>query len=303
MSAVTKQLEIEKGAYLISLAISKCLLDETRGCIVGRNGTVELQSLLGWMKRGSLDPMLLPTLERNAGVFSNDPEVLLEWAQEYFEANKMADIMAAGWYTPLAKQETDLFQTWNPSCSLVPLRSLEPYYVKPELRWTKLLAGRRVAVVSSFTETMKKQLVARQAVWGAAADSLLPASTEFQFFQTGYAPSLALGRAGWSPAAASWKDAVDRLEREILASECRIVLIGCGGLGLPLAYRLRRHGKIVIVLGGAIQVLFGIKGKRWASHDVIGKFWNAAWVWPSEAETPLGATLVEGACYWGEGRT
>ena len=299
MSAVTKQLEIEKGAYLITLQISKCLLDETRGCIIGRNGTIELQSLLGWMKRGEIDPSLSFPLERNAGVFPRDPERLNEWAQEYFEANKMADTMAAGWYTPLAKHETDLFQTWNPSCSLVPLRALEPYYVKPELRWTKLLAGRRVAVVSSFTETMKKQLGKRQAIWGASAESLLPSTAEFQFFQTGYAPSLALGRAEWSPAAASWKEAVDRLESEILASGCRIVLIGCGGLGLPLAYRLRRVGKIVLVLGGAIQVLFGMKGKRWASHDVIGKFWNDAWAWPSDQETPMGATLIEDACYWG----
>lgn len=299
MSAVVKQLEIEKGAYDINLHISKCLLDETRGCIIGRNGTIELQSLLGWIKRGSLDSTLLSTLERNAGVFSKDREVLNEWAQEYFEANKIADIMAAGWYMPLVKHETDLFQTWNPSCSLIPLRSLEPYYVKPQLRWTNLLAGRRVAVVSSFTETMKKQLEVREAVWGTSADTLLPPTTEFQFFQTGYAPRLALGRAEWSPACASWKDAVDRLEADIVTSQCRIVLIGCGGLGLPLACRLRRHGKIVIVLGGAIQVLFGIKGKRWATHDVIGKFWTESWVWPSEQETPMGATLVEDACYWG----
>ena len=53
-----------------------------------------------------------------------------------------------------------------------------------------------------------------------------------------------------------------------------------------------------IVMGGAIQCLFGIKGRRWETHSVIGKFWNDAWVWPAEGETPVGAVTIEGACYW-----
>jgi hypothetical protein len=52
------------------------------------------------------------------------------------------------------------------------------------------------------------------------------------------------------------------------------------------------------VLGGATQVLFGIKGKRWETHDVISKFWTDAWVWPSLEETPGGAGDIEGGCYW-----
>jgi hypothetical protein len=39
-------------------------------------------------------------------------------------------------------------------------------------------------------------------------------------------------------------------------------------------------------------------GNRWANHSVISKFWNDAWVWPSEEETPRGAAKIEGGCYW-----
>ena len=61
---------------------------------------------------------------------------------------------------------------------------------------------------------------------------------------------------------------------------------------------LKQRGVIAIVLGGATQVLFGIKGMRWATHSVISEFWNEAWVWPKQSETPLGASSIEGACYW-----
>jgi hypothetical protein len=293
------QIEIEGGAAQISLLIGKCLVQTNQGCLIGRNGTIELQTLLHWMKHGWTDTNALQVLERNAGVFPvADSNVVLDWIQEYFQANKDADCMAVGWYPPVEKAERELFATWNPSVLPVRLRSLEPYYVAPALRWTKLLAGQKVAVVSSFADTMKKQLAHREAVWGSNAESLLPSTTEFVFFKTGYAPSLALGRAGWSPVCRSWTEAVDRLEQEILASGARIVLIGCGGLGLPLGKRLRAAGKIVIVLGGAIQVLFGIKGNRWKNHDVISKFWNHAWVYPSTEETPAGASMIEASCYW-----
>ena len=77
-----------------------------------------------------------------------------------------------------------------------------------------------------------------------------------------------------------------------------MALIGCGGLGMVIAGRLRQKGISSIVLGGAIQVLFGIKGRRWANHSVISGLWNDAWVSPAADEIPGGADSVEGGCYW-----
>jgi hypothetical protein len=51
-------------------------------------------------------------------------------------------------------------------------------------------------------------------------------------------------------------------------------------------------------MGGAIQVLFGIKGGRWKNHDFISKLWNEEWVYPSADETPGAAWAVENSCYW-----
>ena len=96
----------------------------------------------------------------------------------------------------------------------------------------------------------------------------------------------------------NWKEAVDSLILEVLKTNAEVVLIGCGGLGMPLAAELKKRGLVCVVLGGAIQNLFGIKGKRWEQHPVIGGFWNDAWVSPSEDEIPAQASLIEGGCYW-----
>ena len=86
---------------------------------------------------------------------------------------------------------------------------------------------------------------------------------------------------------------------EVLALQAEIALIGCGGLGMVIGGRLRDKGVSVMLLGGAVQVLFGVKGRRWEKHDIISLYWNDAWVWPADAETPRAATLVERGCYWG----
>jgi hypothetical protein len=65
-----------------------------------------------------------------------------------------------------------------------------------------------------------------------------------------------------------------------------------------LAAYLKKEGIKCIIMGGATQVLFGIKGSRWQEHNVISKFWNSAWVWPADSETPAAANKIEKSCYW-----
>ena len=80
-------------------------------------------------------------------------------------------------------------------------------------------------------------------------------------------------------------------------STSRIVLVGCGAIGMPVARRLKERGHIVIVMGGAMQLLFGIKGRRWCKEPIAAA-WNDAWTAPSPHEKPAAANLIEAACYW-----
>jgi hypothetical protein len=80
--------------------------------------------------------------------------------------------------------------------------------------------------------------------------------------------------------------------------EFDVAIIGCGAYGFPLAAHVKHLGKKAVHLGGATQVLFGIKGKRWLERDAVSQLINEHWVFPSEDETPAQFKNVEGGCYW-----
>jgi hypothetical protein len=292
---------IEAGAREISTIIETSL-QKKEGALIGRNGTIELETLLFRLYNAAPNQAypghISRRMELHAGVWPTDKPNLDRWVFQMVEAIRLCDVLVAGWYEPLKQQEERLLNTTNTLAPRIPLRSLEPYYVAPELRWTNLLAGQRVAVISSFAKTIQEQIEHRELIWPLATESLLPENVEWVPIQTGYAPLLAQGIAGWPNDIQSWDVAVNWLVKEVLKSKASIALIGCGSLGMIVGAELKKHGVIAIVLGGATQVLFGIKGMRWSNHSVISHYWNEAWVWPKASETPRGASLVEGACYW-----
>ena len=57
-----------------------------------------------------------------------------------------------------------------------------------------------------------------------------------------------------------------------------------------------------IHLGGAVQLLFGIKGKRWNNNvRFVESSWynkNEFWTSPLSEDIPKNYKLVEDGCYW-----
>jgi len=273
------------------------LLASHKPFFVGRNGTIEIETLFFWNLHRPARPYpdsIRLQIERNAGIFPATDKSIDRWCDEYVRILGLMDGGAAGWYAPTAHIEKAILDQRAPGAFRTPLRSLEPYYVEAGARWTEKLAGKRVTVVSSFTDTIQRQL--KKPIW---PNGLLDISgVDWSFIRTGYAPVTAAGVAQWPDECDTWEAAVDCVVRQVLIRGSEVVLIGCGGLGMIIGGRLRRLGISAIVLGGAIQVLFGIKGRRWAQHDVISGFWNDAWVSPAANEVPGGAAAVEGGCYW-----
>jgi hypothetical protein len=76
-------------------------------------------------------------------------------------------------------------------------------------------------------------------------------------------------------------------------------IIGAGAYGLPLAACAKKMGKISIHLGGATQLLFGIKGKRWEERSEYANLINEYWTYASEEEKPPHGDKVDGTGpYW-----
>ena len=275
-----------EGAKEICKVIQEAL-DSDDGALIGRNGTIELEQMI------SYNQYRLSVLEMNAGIFPFT--VIPLWRIMSIEATSEADVLATGWYEPLKQVEQEALNEWKCKAIQIPLRSLEPYYVPSEDRWTRLLKGHTVSVVSCFTQTMAGQLENLDKLFPS---EVFPSDINWNWVQTGHPPRLAKGFNEWPSHIKNSIDAVEWIVSEVVRHGSRFALIGCGGIGMLVALKLKERGVIAIVLGGAIQVLFGIKGRRWENHSVISKFWNEHWVSPSEDETPAGCSAIEGGCYW-----
>tara|TARA_Y100000389_G_C17361000_1_gene463755 strand:- start:355 stop:1116 length:762 start_codon:yes stop_codon:yes gene_type:complete len=192
---------------------------------------------------------------------------------------------------------TDILASWRIEEKLMPeikkikniinLRDLEAYYSNDP--WTKLLYDKKVLIVHPFSETIIKQYKNREKIF--ANQDILP---EFQIDTVKAVQSL----SGEDQRFKSWFDALEYMKNEMSKKTFDIALIGCGAYGLPLAGHAKRLGKIGIHLGGSLQLLFGIKGKRWDNDPQVNKFYNDYWVRPSENDKPKNYLKVEDGCYW-----
>lgn len=159
-----------------------------------------------------------------------------------------------------------------------------------EIPWTRELKGYRVVVVHPYAELIEKQYRRREEIYPGT--DILP---EFDLRVVKAVQTMAgndSGRFG------SWFDALDYMFAEIMKEDFDIALIGCGAYGLPLAAKVKAAGKIGVHMGGDLQMLFGIRGKRWDDREKARRWFNDAWVRPSDEYKVDGYDSVEDGCYW-----
>jgi hypothetical protein len=272
------------------------LFESDKPFLIGRNGSIELQVVAKHFCHVPFTNSEKLQLELNAGIFPQ--ESIEDFCFDYLEALKNVDVMAEGWFEPLKKIEKDILNKLNPNRLSIFLRNLEPYYFIPELRWTQYLADKRVAIINPFAESCETQTYLSKAIWPKDTESLLPSTTTWIPIPTYYSPKLSGGIWGWPEFVKNYKEAVDDVVSRVLESNAEVAIIGCGGIGMLVGSILKNAGLKVIVMGGATQILFGIRGRRWENHEVISKFFNDAWIRPNPSQIPLNYHLIENGCYW-----
>jgi hypothetical protein len=89
---------------------------------------------------------------------------------------------------------------------------------------------------------------------------------------------------------------------EISKLDFDIALLGCGGYGVPLCgFIYDKLNKSAIYIGGGLQLLFGVMGKRWDNTEMWQNIINendCEFIRPSEEETIKNKDLVSDGCYW-----
>lgn len=217
----------------------------------------------------------------NSGFFPTTARYMDQFSEMMIDLMPLVDVLGS-W-----RFEERLFDKELSAAIKIPLGDLEPYF--HENPWSEVLKNKKVLVIHPFEASILSQYQKRDLLF--EDDRVLP---EFDLFTIKAVQSL-----GNKPAEyATWFDALESMKKEIDKSNFDIAIIGCGAYGFPLAAYVKSIGKKAVHLGGATQMLFGIKSKSWEDEPKFHYLMNEHWVRPKETERPANYKLVEGGRYW-----
>lgn len=279
-------------------------------CMIARFGSTELSALVNYLGVNSpthsyihyiqgkqpewwWNKKIMNQMQQWSGFFPPTPENMQRFGNLMMQDIPMVDILGS-WI-----DNERYFTKELRNAQIIHLRLLEPFWSKTP--WTKALEGKRVLVVHPFAKTIMNQYNNHRTQLFKNPD-ILPV---FKLETIEAVQSL----GGENKQFKNWFEALEFMKKEIDSKEYDICLIGCGAYGFPLAAHVKRNGKKAIHMGGALQLLFGIKGKRWENPEYGTKEWNIPhgsytslmndyWVSPSLNEKPQNANQVENGCYW-----
>jgi hypothetical protein len=285
------------------------MLIKDEPCMIARFGSTELSCLRNYLG--------IKAKGKNVLGFIKDTDPAWWWEENII--NQMQNW--SGFFPPTVPKieqlcklmladisELDLLGSWIPSEDIVAdkikdtvkisLPLLEPYTSSNP--WSRALKGKKVLVVHPFASLIEAQYQNREHLFDNP--NVLP---EFDLKVISAVQSL----GGVNNDFADWFEALQWMKDEIDSHDYDICLLGCGAYGFHLAAHVKRTGKKAFHLGGALQLLFGIKGNRWEvpsypslwnlpDNLYLDMFKNKYWVKPSAKFKPAIANKVENACYW-----
>ena len=266
-------------------------LESQKPFMVGRYGLTE--GSVCWHKGilgKSLGKEIRHRLSWGVGLFPVNDLMIDDFILAQRSGALMADAMVEwgkhDWELSLLKATTG-----SEATRLHPYSLVAPFFIPDP--WTDALEGLRVLVVHPFADSIIHQHDYNREEIGLLPDFDLEV-VEAPMTFGGEAPKTEEGDTPPS----DWTDVLDSLKDEVSDCDFDIALVGCGGYGLPLAGHIRAHGGKVILVGGGLQLLFGIRGRRWDNDERFMKLYNESWVRPLDHERPERLHKVEGGCYW-----
>lgn len=297
----TNQLDCIQDSDVASKMIYDALLS-TKPRMIARFGSTELTCLANYIgvkkEKGQYlnfitgksnpwwwEPNIINQMQQWSGFFPPTVEKIEQFCELMINDMPQTDILGS-WLPNEGIFEDELKKT-----KIINFSFLDPYWVK--YRWTDALKGKRVLVIHPFSKTIEKQYLKRELLFEG---NLLP---EFKLITIKAVQSIAGEKTSFS----DWFEALEYMQNEIDKVNFDVCLIGAGAYGFPLAAYVKRKGKIGFHYGGKLQLLFGIRGKRWENEKYNDKYnfaqlMNEHWARASEEEKPSRSNVVEDNCYW-----
>ena len=261
-------------------------------CMIGRIGCTEIRNMEGVLHENGTKMQKLKWLltMHQTGQSKKLQRLWLEKEAddaffERFTQIMMRDIAELDVFAAWRWEETEIFKEPY-SFDVIGLYDLEPFFSSSP--WTAALRGKKVLIVQPFVREIESQYGRREKLF--ENPDMLP---EFEL-QT-YMPFYQGVR---DDSGLDWFGRLERMKQEISELDFEIALIAAGPYGFPLAARIKRTGRKAVVMGGVLQMLFGIRGARWDAVASYRKLYNEFWIRPGEKSKPVYYQKVDGGCYW-----
>lgn len=259
--------DCEENPNLVSQIIFETLTEE-KPCMIGRFGAFELTTMINYLGVQRQDRNILKFvkgeslqwwwnqktlfhMQNNAGFFPPTEKKIAQFCELMLQDMKRVDILGS-WVA-----NEHYFMNELKGVTFVQREVQNPYFAN--LPWTKALEGKKVLVVHPFADLIEHQYSNKREKLFTNPD-ILP---EFNLKAIKAVQSL----GGQHETFKDWFEALQWMKDEIDQQDYDICLIGCGAYGFPLAAHVKRQGKKAVHLGGSLQLLFGIKGKRWENPN------------------------------------
>lgn len=221
-------------------------------------------------------------------IFHNSSQEVGQWVDLLRKDCKDIDIMA--YFDDHPIEEYVIKTSCLPNMKQIRLEQIEAMlYENP---WTMSLKGKKVLLISPFVDTMLKQYPHMHEIY--TNHLMLPDNLELKALKSVWFSG------NPEDEFKTWFDALNYLYKEAMKIDFDVALLSCSAFGFNLAPMFKRAGKQAIQYGGALQLLFGIRGARWDNYPPYMGFYNDAWVRPPQNEKPSKSFVkkMDDGCYW-----
>jgi len=235
-------------------------------------------------------PRRINQLRNLSGVYPSNVSTVRKFVLEQLDAIPEIDILGCWgqtftWAESISQKSK--VATYVSHHSVAPWVEIFESSSRDSEPWSLALEGKKVLVISGFSETFKKQHMRIGHVFEKANYP--------NFSATFIKAPISLGGVLDNK---SWVDHLVKMKNDMESADFDIALISAGAYALPLANHAKKLGKIGISCGGELQLFFGVMGKRWEKMERVTKYQNEFWVRPSQDERPRNWRKIENGCYW-----
>jgi hypothetical protein len=231
---------------------------------------------------------------KQQGIFPHDREFYRSYSKFYIENTRNLDCLGICYYP----MELSVLKYYN-------LKNKQIFYVQqepdrsvpdnPKNCYLQYFRGKKLLIICPFAGLLAERAnqTTFEGVWQKTGKKwFYPKSVDAMEFPYGFSPET---QKAYPSILELLREITERLHK----TDFDIALIAAAGLAIPLASHIKSMGKIAIDLGGHLQFLFGVIGKRWRDHPEVGeKYFTEYWIDMPARYKPQQTDVCDRGAYW-----